>query len=83
MHAIKFRATFVGRKSQPYLLINHSRVNLHVSGTMQVGLSLLNVSMNMGNGLSEGIFVSEPKAFDGCVCVERRLVRIHYMQIAT
>lgn len=50
---------------------------------MQVGPSLLNVRMNMGNGLSEGIFVFEPEAFDGCVCVERRVVRMHYMQIVT
>lgn len=41
------------------------------------------MSMNMGNGLSEGVLVSEPKAFDGCVCVERRVVRIRYMQIMT
>lgn len=76
--AIKFRTRFAGRKSQPYLLINHSGVNLHISGTMQVEPSLL----NMGNGLSEGIVVPESKA-DGCVCVERRLVRVHYRQIAT
>lgn len=50
---------------------------------MQGGLSGLNVSRNMGSGLAEGILLSEPKAFDGCVCVERRLVRLHYMQIAT
>lgn len=79
-HAIKFSTGVAGKKSQPYLLINHSEVNLHISGTDALP-SLLNVSMNMGNRLSKVLFVFGPKAFDGRVCVGRSVVKIYYMQI--
>lgn len=39
--------------------------------------------MNIGKGLSEVIFfVFDPKAFDGCVRVGSRVVKIYYMQIS-